>query len=99
MRVLVAGGAGYIGSHTCKALARAGHTPIVFDNLRTGHAWAVEWGLLEQGDLNDRSALDGVMRRHRPESALQGQPRHSDLGDIIGHAWKWMSQHRARVIG
>lgn len=70
MRVLVAGGAGYIGSHTCKALAQAGHTPIVYDNLRTGHAWAVKWGPLEQGDLNDRSALDGVMDRHRPDAVI-----------------------------
>ena len=53
MRVLVTGGAGYIGSHTCKALAAAGHTPIVFDNLRTGHAWAVKWGPFEHGDIND----------------------------------------------
>jgi UDP-arabinose 4-epimerase len=70
VRVLVAGGAGYIGSHTCKALAQAGHVPIVYDNLRTGHAWAVKWGPLEQGDLNDRSALDGVMRRHRPDAVI-----------------------------
>ena len=70
MRVLVAGGAGYIGSHTCKALAQAGHTPIVYDNLHTGHAWAVKWGPFEQGDLNDRSALDGVMRRHRPDAVI-----------------------------
>ena len=70
MRVLVAGGAGYIGSHTCKALAQAGHTPIVYDNLHTGHAWAVKWGPLERGDLDDRSALDGVMRRHRPDAVI-----------------------------
>jgi UDP-arabinose 4-epimerase len=70
VRVLVAGGAGYIGSHTCKALAQAGHTPIVYDNLGRGHAWAVKWGPLEQGDLNDRAALDGVMRRHRPDAVI-----------------------------
>ncbi len=70
MRVLVAGGAGYIGSHTCKALAQAGHTPIVYDNLHTGHAWAVKWGPLEKGDLNDRLALDAVMKRHRPEAVI-----------------------------
>jgi UDP-arabinose 4-epimerase len=68
--VLVAGGAGYIGSHTCKALAQAGHTPIVYDSLRTGHAWAVKWGPLEQGDLNDPATLAGVMRRHRPEAVI-----------------------------
>lgn len=70
MRVLVTGGAGYIGSHTCKALAAAGHTPIVYDNLRTGHAWAVKWGPLEHGDINDLASLSDVMRRHRPDAVI-----------------------------
>ena len=70
MRVLVAGGAGYIGSHTCKALAEAGHQPIVYDDLRRGHRWAVKWGPLEQGDLNDAATLAAAMRRHRPEAVI-----------------------------
>jgi UDP-arabinose 4-epimerase len=70
MRVLVAGGAGYIGSHTCKALARAGHTPVVYDNLHTGHGWAVKWGAFEQGDINDPVALAAALRKHRPEAVI-----------------------------
>lgn len=70
MRVLVTGGAGYIGSHTCKALAQAGHTPIVFDNLRTGHRWAVKWGPFEHGDINDLAILSDVMRRHHPDAVI-----------------------------
>ena len=70
MRVLVAGGAGYIGSHTCKALARAGHQPIVYDNLHTGHAWAVKWGPLIRGDINDPAALSAAIREHRPEAVI-----------------------------
>ena len=70
MRVLVAGGAGYIGSHTCKALAAAGHMPIVYDNLHTGHRWAVKWGPFEQGDLNDAAALAATMKRHKPEAVI-----------------------------
>jgi UDP-arabinose 4-epimerase len=70
VRVLVTGGAGYIGSHTCKALAEAGHTPIVYDNLRTGHAWAVKWGPLEYGDINDLAGLSDAMRRHRPDAVI-----------------------------
>jgi UDP-arabinose 4-epimerase len=70
VKVLVAGGAGYIGSHTCKALAEAGHTPIVYDNLHTGHAWAVKWGPLERGDLNDAGTLDVVLKRHRPQAVI-----------------------------
>lgn len=56
-RILVTGGAGYIGSHCCKALARAGATPIVYDNLSRGHADAVRWGPLVVGDLRDRDLL------------------------------------------
>jgi UDP-arabinose 4-epimerase len=67
MKVLVTGGAGYIGSHTCKALATAGHTPVVFDNLTTGHADAVRWGPLHVGDILDPDALDVVFLEHRPE--------------------------------
>jgi len=70
VRVLVTGGAGYIGSHTCKALAEAGHVPIVYDNLHTGHAWAVKWGVLERGDLNDAATLGAAMKRHRPEAVI-----------------------------
>jgi UDP-glucose 4-epimerase len=44
--VLVTGGAGYVGSHVCLRLAAAGYLPIVFDNLSTGHDWAVQWGPL-----------------------------------------------------
>jgi UDP-arabinose 4-epimerase len=70
VRIMVAGGAGYIGSHTCKALAQAGHLPIVFDNLRTGHAWAAKWGPLEHGDINDSAVLANAMRKHRPEAVI-----------------------------
>ncbi|WP_108663886.1 UDP-glucose 4-epimerase GalE [Acuticoccus kandeliae] len=70
MRILVTGGAGFIGAHTSKALAAAGHEPIVFDNLSTGHRWAVKWGPFEYGDLLDRAALIDVMRRHRVEAVL-----------------------------
>jgi UDP-arabinose 4-epimerase len=68
--VLVTGGAGYIGSHACKALARAGYTPVAFDNLVFGHEWAVKWGPLEQGDLNDRARLDAVLEQYRPEAVM-----------------------------
>jgi len=69
-RILVVGGAGYIGSHTCKMLARAGHTPIVFDNLSTGHADAVKWGPLCVGDLLDAGALDAAFETHQPDIVI-----------------------------
>jgi len=64
--VLVTGGAGYIGSHTCKALAGAGYSPIAYDNLVYGHEWAVKWGPLEMGDIQDSARLDEVIGRYRP---------------------------------
>ncbi|MCS7025423.1 MAG: UDP-glucose 4-epimerase GalE [Bryobacteraceae bacterium] len=62
MRVLVTGGAGYIGSHVAKALARAGHQPIVVDNLSMGHRWAVRWGPLIEADLADRARLCELLK-------------------------------------
>lgn len=70
MKVLVTGGAGYIGSHTCKALATAGHDPVVYDNLSMGHRWAVKWGPLEIGDIADREKVESVLRRHRVEAVI-----------------------------
>ncbi|MET0274576.1 MAG: UDP-glucose 4-epimerase GalE [Phenylobacterium sp.] len=69
-RVLVTGGAGYIGSHACKALAAAGFEPITYDNLVYGHEWAVKWGPLERGDILDRARLDEVMARYQPAAVL-----------------------------
>ncbi len=68
--VLVTGGAGYIGSHACKALSRAGYLPVTFDNLVRGHEWAVKWGPLEQGDILDRPRLDAAIAKHRPSAIL-----------------------------
>jgi UDP-arabinose 4-epimerase len=63
--VLVTGGAGYIGSHACKILARAGYRPVVFDNFSRGHRAAVRWGPLVEGDLADRGKLVEALRHHR----------------------------------
>lgn len=68
--VLVTGGAGYIGSHTCKALAKAGYTPVVYDSLWRGNASSVKWGPLEVGDLNDGERLREVIRTYRPVGAI-----------------------------
>jgi UDP-arabinose 4-epimerase len=70
MKILVTGGAGYIGSHACKALAKAGHAPVVYDNLSTGHRDAVRWGPLEIGDILDSDRLDAVFAKHRPDMVM-----------------------------
>ena len=68
--VLVTGGAGYIGSHTAKALARAGFEPVVVDNLSTGHRGAVKWGPFIEGDLSDRKLLCNIMREHNVQAVV-----------------------------
>ncbi len=68
--VLVTGGAGYVGSHACKALHEAGYLPVTYDSLEKGHRWAVRWGPLEVGGLHDAPRLDEVLREHRPVAAL-----------------------------
>ena len=68
--VLVTGGAGYIGSHVCKALSVAGHKPVAFDDFSYGHDWAVQWGPLERGNITDRAALDAAIARHAPTAVI-----------------------------
>ncbi|MCM2472662.1 UDP-glucose 4-epimerase GalE [Rhizobium sp. CG5] len=68
--ILVVGGAGYIGSHTCLELSKRGFLPIVYDNLSNGHGEFVKWGPLERGDIRDRERLDEVMRAYQPAAIL-----------------------------
>ena len=68
--ILVTGGAGYVGAHACKALARAGFTPVVFDNLSTGHRGFVRWGPLVEGDIRDCSTVLQAFRTYRPDAVL-----------------------------
>lgn len=68
--VLVTGGAGYIGSHTCKALAKAGFKPIVLDNLVYGHREFVQWGPFEQADIGDLARLNEIIEKYEPMAVL-----------------------------
>ena len=68
--ILVTGGAGYIGSHTCKALAQAGYEPVVYDNLVYGHESAVKWGPLEKGDTGDIDRVIAVIQKYRPIAVI-----------------------------
>jgi UDP-arabinose 4-epimerase len=69
-RVVVTGGAGYIGSHACHALAAAGYVPVTIDNLIAGHQWAVKWGPLEVADIRDTAAVAGVIRKYNPVAVM-----------------------------
>ncbi len=68
--ILVTGGAGYVGSHVCKALHLQGYTPVVFDNLSTGHHDFVKWGPFHKGDITNPEDLDAAFQRYKPEYVL-----------------------------
>jgi UDP-arabinose 4-epimerase len=93
--ILVTGGAGYIGSHACKALALAGYLPVTYDNLATGHEWAVKWGPLERGDILDRGRLNGVIASYRP-SAIMHFAAFAYVGESVSDPGKY---YRNNVAG
>ena len=68
--ILVTGGAGYVGSHACKALAQAGYRPVVYDNLGRGHREAVRWGPLVEGDLRDSARLIAALKEHQVTAVM-----------------------------
>ncbi len=79
--ILVTGGAGYIGSHACKALAAKGHVRITYDNLSRGNHWTVKWGPLLEGDIADPVCLSVALEQYRPAGGQpSGQYRPADLG-------------------
>src|ERR1043166_7655566 len=82
MRVLVTGGAGYIGSHACKALAMHGIDPVTYDNLSRGNRYAVKWGPLEEGDIADAERLASVLRTYRP-AALMHFAAYAYVGESV----------------
>jgi UDP-glucose 4-epimerase len=92
--VLVTGGAGYIGSHACKALKAAGYTPVTFDNLVTGWKDAVKFGPFEQGDLQDRARLDEVFAKYEPVAVM-----HFAALSQVGEAMSEPGRYWANNIG
>jgi UDP-glucose-4-epimerase GalE len=86
--VLVTGGAGYIGSHACKALARAGYRPVVFDNISRGHREAVRWGPLVEGDIADRSRLAAALDEHQI-SAVMHFAAYAYVGESVSDPAKY----------
>ncbi len=69
-RIFITGGAGYIGSHVVKTLGEAGHELLIYDNLSTGHEWAVLYGRLVKGDLADTTLLSDVLSSFRPDAVI-----------------------------
>ena len=82
MNILVTGGAGYIGSHACKALAAKGHVPITYDDLSRGNRWAVKWGPLLEGDIADAVRLRAALEQYRP-AALMHFSAYAYVGESV----------------
>jgi UDP-arabinose 4-epimerase len=93
--VLVTGGAGYVGSHACKALAASGYLPVTYDNLVSGHRWAVKWGPFEVGDIADKDRLAAVFAMHQPEAVLHFAA-HIEVGESVADPGKY---YRNNVVG
>ncbi len=91
-KILVTGGAGYIGSHTCKLLAANGYDPVVYDDLSTGYEWAVKWGELEIGGLRDEARLLEVCRLHKPEVVLHFAS-FINVGESVSNPIKYYSNN------
>jgi UDP-arabinose 4-epimerase len=92
MNILVTGGAGYVGSHACKALAASGLRPVAYDNLMTGHDWAVRWGPLERGDILDAARLDEVFRLYQPAAVLHFAA-FAYVGESVGHPSRYYTNN------
>jgi UDP-glucose-4-epimerase GalE len=97
VNVLVTGGAGYIGSHTCKALAAAGITPIALDNLSNGNAWSVQWGPLVCGDIGDTSLVRKLLREYSI-SAVVHFAAYAYVGESMKNATKYFTNNLAAGI-
>jgi UDP-arabinose 4-epimerase len=96
-RVLVTGGAGYIGSHACKALARAGAVPVAYDNLVIGHADAAKWGPLVVADVRDRTALQAALRAHRIDAVMHFAA-FAYVGESVQHPGKYYDNNLGGMI-
>lgn len=97
MNVLVTGGAGYVGSHTAKALAKAGMQPVAYDNLSEGHREAVRWGPLVEADLSDRDALQQAIQRHDIQAAIHFAA-HAYVGESVAQPRKYFQNNVANSL-
>src|SRR5215472_7201240 len=96
-KILVSGGAGYIGSHTCKALAAAGYAPVVLDDLSTGHRSAVKWGPLITADIADRARVSKALKVFGIEAVIHFAA-HAYVGESIEHPRKYFDNNVRRTL-
>ena len=97
MSILIVGGAGYIGSHTAKLVAASGRRPVIFDNLSSGHRWALKWGDFEEGDLADRDAIDRVLTKYDVEAVIDFAA-HIEVGESVRNPRKYFRNNLVNTL-
>jgi UDP-glucose-4-epimerase GalE len=97
-RILVTGGAGFVGSHTAKALARAGMEPVVLDDLSAGHRWAVRYGPLVEGNLEDLSLLRKTLETYQVEGILHFAAS-IQVGESVANPQKYFRNNFVNTLG
>ncbi len=97
VNILVTGGAGYIGSHTCKALAVAGYRPVTLDNLVYGHRSAVRWGPLVEGDLADQAGVERLLREYQI-GAVVHFAAYAYVGESMSDPGKYFANNVANTL-
>lgn len=97
MKVLVTGGAGYIGSHVVRQLDQAGHDIVVFDNLSTGYRWAVTAGDLVVGDLADEGAIEALFSAHDFDAVLHFAA-HIVVPESVSNPLKYYSNNTRNTL-
>ena len=95
--ILVTGGAGYIGSHTCKALAAAGYAPVVLDDLSTGHRRAVKWGPLITADIADRAQVSKTLKAFGIKAVIHFAA-HACVGELAEHPRKYFDNNVSKTL-
>ena len=96
LNILIAGGAGYIGSHAAWALRAAGFTPVVIDNLSSGHAWAAGFGPFRQGDIGDADFVRSVCAEFKP-AALMHFAALIEVAESVKYPEKFWDNNVARA--
>ena len=95
--ILVTGGAGYIGSHACKALASAGYKPVVLDNFSTGHRWAVRWGPLVEGQIADRCLVRRTLEKYHIDTVMHFAAN-ALVGESMESPYKYLHDNAAHSL-
>ncbi len=97
MNVLVTGGAGYIGAHACKELAARGFTPVVYDNLVTGHREHVRWGNFCEGDTGNADRLDACLSRFEIQAVMHFAA-FIEVGESVADPMKYYENNVAKTL-